>query len=36
MTQLKNDQVQMAKDLVDLRAEVDKFITMGDLKQVSS
>ena len=35
MTQLKTDQTQMAKDLVELRAEVDKFITLGDLKQAS-
>jgi hypothetical protein len=34
MTQLKNDQVQMGKDLVELRSEVEKFITLGDLKQV--
>jgi hypothetical protein len=34
MTQLKNDQNQMSRDLTDLRAEVEKFITLGDLKQV--
>jgi hypothetical protein len=36
MTQLKNDQTQMSRDLTDLRAEVEKFITLGDLKQVGS
>lgn len=36
MTQLKNDQLQMLKDLDELRSEVDKFITLGDLKLVSS
>ncbi len=33
MTQLKSDQAQMAKDLEELRQEVDKFILLGDLKQ---
>ncbi|GFH19055.1 uncharacterized protein HaLaN_15943, partial [Haematococcus lacustris] len=34
MTQLKAEQVALAKDLAELRAEVDKFTTLGDLKQV--
>ncbi|KAJ9532948.1 hypothetical protein QJQ45_018030, partial [Haematococcus lacustris] len=36
MTQLKAEQVALAKDLAELRAEVDKFTTLGDLKQVAA
>lgn len=34
MTQLKIDQTNMTKDLADLKGEVERFIQLGDLKQV--
>lgn len=34
MSQLKTDQATLVQDIADLRAEVDKFVTLGDLKQV--
>ena len=34
MAQLKSDQIQMTRDLHDLKAEAEKFVQLGDLKQV--
>ena len=34
MTQLKADQTQMASDLEELKGDVEKFIKLGDVKQV--
>ena len=34
LTQLKTDQAQLVDDLATLKAEVENFIGLGDLKQV--